>query len=159
MAGALWVGDALGRYARHAPAAVLRWLFKGSDDHSYGLLDPQNNPRPTYGSYWLYARHVGRSFVDTQSSALTEVNAHAALRDDGALTVLFVNKSAMPRRVRVSLSAYGACTADELSLEGTSVTSPTFQIKPKTAVVKSKVLTLPARPARRWRTIIANKSA
>ena len=128
VAGALWVGDALGRYARYGPGAVLRWLFKGSEDHAYGLLDPENVPRPTYGAYWLYGRHVGRSFVDATTSAITDVNVHAALRGDGALTVLLVNKASVPRRVHVSLQAFGACTADQLSLEGAGMTSKTFTI-------------------------------
>jgi alpha-L-arabinofuranosidase len=132
MAAAIWVADVLGRYAEHGPAAVLRWLYKGDAVHVYGLIDPNDKPRPTYGAYWLYARHLGLRFVDSESSAVTSVSAHASLRGDGALTVVLANKTEKPQRVHLSLEAFGACAGNEITLTGERLTSTTFQINDET---------------------------
>jgi hypothetical protein len=126
---ALWVGDALGRYAGHGPGAVLRWIFKTVRGHGYGIIDPDYVLRPTYGAYWLYARHFGNRFVEAKTSALTEIASHAALRSDGALTVMLVNKTNEAKRVHVGIE--GFCldgTATQLTLDGDSMSSTEFTI-------------------------------
>lgn len=128
LAGALWVGDVLGRYGEYGPGAVLRWLFKGSSIHAYGLLDSADVPRPAYGAYWLYARHFGDRFVDTTSSSITSVAAHASLRTDGAVSVVLVNKTTSPRRVGVTLDGFAACAGEASTLSGASYDSKTFTI-------------------------------
>jgi hypothetical protein len=130
VAAAIWVADVLGRYAEHGPAAVLRWLYKGDAVHVYGLLDPNDQPRPTYGAYWLYARHLGQRFVSAETSALTAVSAHAAIRADGSLTVVLANKTETPKRVHLALDSFGACSANELTLTGGTpgLTSTSFRI-------------------------------
>lgn len=128
LAGALWVGDVLGRYGEYGPGAVLRWVFKGSSSHSYGLLDAFDVPRPAYGAYWLYARHFGDRFVDATTSAITDVAAHASIRTDGRVAVVFVNKTTMPRRVRVVFDGFAPCAAEELTLHGDGYGSKTFEI-------------------------------
>jgi hypothetical protein len=125
LAGALWVGDILGRYGEYGPGAVLRWHFKGSLDHAYGLLGPNDVPRPAYGAYWLYARHFGDRFVESASSAsgrsaITEVAVHAAL--------VLVNKKAEPRRVRLTIAGFVPCSAEELTLKGASLSATEFDI-------------------------------
>lgn len=117
MAGALWVGDVLGRYAGYGPGAILRWIFK-ENGHAWGLLDEQNEPRPSYGAWWLYARNMGNRWVDTQTSALTTVAGHATLRDDGALTVSLVNKSLEPKKVHVGINGHCGTKTSALTLEG-----------------------------------------
>ena len=128
LAGALWVGDVLGRYGAYGPGAVLRWLFKGSNIHSYGLLDAFDNPRPAYGAYWLYARHFGDHFVDATTSSLTDVAAHASTRNDGRVAVVLVNKTTSPRRVRVTFDGFAPCEAEELTLTGDGYGAKTFAI-------------------------------
>ncbi len=128
LAGALWVGDVLGRYGEYGPGAVLRWLFKGSNMHSYGLLDPFDVPRPAYGAYWLYARHFGDRFVDATTSSVTDVAVHASTRSDGGVAVVLVNKTSAPRRVRVAFDGFAACEGEELTLTGPGHGSKTFTI-------------------------------
>jgi hypothetical protein len=156
VAGALWVGDILGRYAEYAPGAVLRWLFKGSAMHAYGLLDTGDVPRPAYGAYWLYARHFGDRMVDastarSEASALTEVAAHAATSDDGRLSVVLVNKKTEPRRVRVLLEGFTACSGETLTLTGAGYGAETFQINGRTldlAAAEGGIPPIPLDPAR-----------
>gem|GEM_PF-2975310 len=128
VAGALWTADVLGRYAAYGPGAVFRWLFAGSAEHAYGILDSARQPRPAYGAYWMYARHFGSKIVDTKTTKLTEVAAHAALRDDGALTVMLVNKTTTPKRVRVDAKAFAPCTGGSLTFSGTDHYATTFTI-------------------------------
>jgi hypothetical protein len=116
-AAALWVGDALGRYAEYGPGAVVRFLFKG-DRLGYALLDGNDHPRATYGAYWLYARYFGDRFVESSSDALATVAVHAALRGDGALTVALVNKTTTAQHVRLDVSGFSAQTASQLTLAG-----------------------------------------
>ena len=131
-AAALWVGDALGRYAEYGPGAVVRFLFK-SDGQAYALLDGDGHPHPTYGAYWLYARYFGDRFVDSASDALTDVAVHAALRSDGALTVALVNKTTSPQHVRLDVSGFCTQSASELTHSGGgALTSQTFTIEGQT---------------------------
>jgi hypothetical protein len=134
LGGALWVGDVLGRYAEYQPGAVLRWLFKGSAIHKYGLVGEGDVPRPAYGAYWLYARTFGQRFVDAASTAggedaKTTVAVHAALREDGALTVMLVNKTSARQRVRVSLEGYAPCIAETFTLTGSDLDSTDFALE------------------------------
>jgi hypothetical protein len=146
LAGALWVGDVLGRYGEYGPGAVLRWLFKGSDVHAYGLVGPGDVPRPAYGAYWLYARHFGDRFVDATSSDKTEVAVHAALRPDGGLAVVLVNKKTEPRRVRVTMDGFAPCSAEQLTLAGAGYAATTFDINGQTVTDVSAKAGIPGVP-------------
>lgn len=128
LAGALWTGDVLGRYGEYGPGAVLRWIFSASAIHKYALVDTADRPRPAFGAYWLYAKHFGERFVDTTSSDKTVVAAHAALRADGALTVVLVNKTTEPKRVAVALDGFGPCEGDTLTLTGAGYGDLDFQV-------------------------------
>ncbi len=133
IAAALWTADVYGRYAEYGPGAVVRWIYKTVSSHMYGLMTPANEPRPTYGAIWLYARHFGNRFVKTETTALTDVAAHAALRHDGALTVMLVNKTTSPKRVRVA--AKGVCPvtrAGDYTLTGPGLGGTTFTINGET---------------------------
>ena len=131
VAGALWSIDALGRYAEHAPGAVLRWIFQTVEGHGYGLLDGQHRPRASYAALWLHARHVGDRYVRTETSALTKVAAHAAFREDGALTLVLVNKTEEEARVHVDLGGHCVSGATSLTFEGDGLTSKSFRIEGK----------------------------
>jgi hypothetical protein len=128
VAGALWGADALGRYAEYAPGAVLRWLFESVPEHAYALLDGHHVPRPTYGAYWLLARHMGDRFVDAKSAAVTAVAAHAALREDGALAVVLVNKTEVAKKVHVTIAGHCYARADSLTFEGGTWAAKDFRI-------------------------------
>lgn len=127
IAGALWVGDAFGRYAEYAPDAIVRWIFK-SPEHGYSLLDEDDSPRPAYGAHWLYARHMGDRFVASASSAKTEVAVHASLRPDGALAVMLVNKTTAPKKVHLAIDGFCAGTASDLLLSGNGYGARTFTV-------------------------------
>lgn len=128
LVGALWAADSLGRYAERATSAVLRFLYKSGPEHGYNIVDHDENPRPAYGTYWLYARHMGNRFVDVSTTALTEVAAHAALRNDGTLSLVLVNKTTAPKRVRVVVEGFCPTAAGELTLEGPGYEATTFTI-------------------------------
>jgi hypothetical protein len=145
VAAALWVADSLGRYAEYGPSAVARFLFK-SDDAAYALLDGDDRPRPTYGAYWLLARRFGDRLIDTKSSAGSIVNAHAALRDDGALTVVLVNKSPQVQRVHIDLAELCASRADQLTLAGDALSSREFVINGQSLTARNVADGIPAEP-------------
>ena len=132
LAGALWVGDVIGRYGEYGPGAVLRWLFKGSTIHSYGLVDPFDVPRPAYGAYWMYARHFGDHFVDSTTSSITDVAVHASTKTDGRVAVVLVNKTTSPRRVKVAFDGFAPCEGEELTLTGNGYDAKTFTINGST---------------------------
>jgi alpha-L-arabinofuranosidase len=136
---AVWAADALGRYASYGPGAVLRWIYKSADAHAYAIVDNDDVPRPTYGVYWLYARHFGDRIVDASSSKLTEVNAHAALRSDGALTVVLANKANVVRRVHVDVDGFDVCTGTALSLEAAPGSSSSSFVVNGTALSAANV--------------------
>ncbi|MDB4937996.1 MAG: Endoglucanase precursor, partial [Labilithrix sp.] len=151
IAGGLWVADVLGRYAEYGPGAVIAWIFKGNPEQAYGLLGPGDQPRATYGVYWLYARHFGDHLVESSSTALTEVNAHAALRSDGALTLVLVNKTSTARHVHVALRGACASHADALTLEGEGLSSKDFHINDvalTTANVAGGIAPIPLDPGK-----------
>ncbi|WP_146646346.1 hypothetical protein [Labilithrix luteola] len=128
LAAGLWVGDVLGRYAEYGPGAVFRWIFKSGPEHGYSLLDPNDRPKAAYGAYWLYAAHFGDRFVDSESSALTQVAVHAALRSDGAVTVALVNKSIESRKVHLALDGACVSSASQLTLSGPSLSGGSFDV-------------------------------
>lgn len=117
-AGALWTADALGRFAAHGPNAVVRFVFTSVEGHRFTLLDHELSPRPAYYVYWLMARHHGTRVVDAQSEAVERVAAHAALTEDGKLTVLLVNKDAQAHPVRLALEGFEPASARQWTLVG-----------------------------------------
>ena len=130
LAGALWAGDVLGRFASWGPGAMVRWLFK--EDDALALIGPQNQPRPEYYTYWLYARHFGDRMVDTSSNAKSAVNAHAAWRSDGALTLVIVNKTTTARTAQVSFAGMSPASATRYVITGQSMTAAQATINGQT---------------------------
>jgi alpha-L-arabinofuranosidase len=145
IAGALWVGDALGRYAEYAPAAIIRWVFKTVASHAYGLIDVNDQPRPAYGTYWLYARHMGDRYVHSVSSARTEVAVHASLRADGALAVMLVNKTTSSKRASVRVDGFCTASATDITLTGDGFGATSFEVNGQT-LSSATVETIAASP-------------
>jgi hypothetical protein len=146
IAGALWVGDALGRLAEYGPGALVRWIFKATPADMVGLLDVNDDPRPTYGAYWLYARAFGDRWVDTTTSMIRNVSAHAALRSDGALTVMLVNKTSSTCRVQVAIDGFRPASADSLTLQGGGLASTSFQLNGQALTVDAAQGGIPPTP-------------
>jgi hypothetical protein len=128
LSGALWAADALGRYAEYGPGAIVKFLFKSGPEHKYTLLGPDEIPHPAYGTYWLFARAMGNQWVDSTTTALTEVAVHAALRADGALTVALVNKTTDEKRVHLGIDGFCVTGADTTTLEGPGYDATTFTV-------------------------------
>ncbi len=99
---ALWLGDVLGRLvAQRVDLATQFLLVSGSDHSGFGLLD-RYDARPAYYVYTLY-KQFGRQQLFS-SADVPDVSLHAALRDDGALTLMAINlgdgEAAAPLQLR-----------------------------------------------------------
>src|SRR5207248_1847701 len=66
--------------------------------------------------------------VDARSTAKGRVAAHAALRADGALTLVLVNKTASATRIAISIDGFCATRGEERTLTGDDLSSKTFRI-------------------------------
>ena len=119
--GALWAADALGRYAENGANAVFKFVFKGEPQHLYTLVDTDNNPRPEYYAYWLYAQHFGDHMVATSNDDPADVAVHSAVRSsDGSLRVMLVNKTARAVGVHLDLADFAPRSAGTYLLQGDS---------------------------------------
>lgn len=86
---AVWWADVLGKLIVDGAYAVGYFDLVSSDARgSWGLFS-QSGPRPSYYVYRLYGR-FGDELVAATADA-EHVSAYAALRDDGALTVMLTN--------------------------------------------------------------------
>lgn len=83
---AIWYGDVLGRLIRQRVDIVAYWNF-ASPDTSFGLLGP--SIRMPYYTFQMY-RHFGTQAL-MSASDVPDVHVYAALREDGALTVMVIN--------------------------------------------------------------------
>ena len=152
--GALWAADLLGRFAEQGSDAVFRFLFKGKADHYYALVDVNNEPRPEYGAYWLYAQVMGESWGWVEHgdpSDVSQLAAHAAARaSDGALGVVLVNKTTRPLKVALTLKDFVPYTVQRYTLAGTSYADTSMSINGQTlsqSQVIAGLATLPAQAA------------
>lgn len=127
-AGMLWTADILGRFAAHGPDAVVKFVFHSGSSHRFTLLDENMDPRPAYYAYWLYAREMGDLFVKAESDDRTKIAAHAALRDDGALSIVLVNKDTSARAVELDVQGFSATRAERFVLRGDSYSDATVEI-------------------------------
>jgi hypothetical protein len=96
---AIWWGDSLGRLIRAGVFMVNQFAIAGD----FGLLGIYE-PRPIYNVYLMY-KHFGSEQVFA-SSADDLVSIFAALRDDGALTVMLVNRASEVRQVPFAITGF-----------------------------------------------------
>lgn len=120
-ASALWTAEVLGRFAAHGADAMAKFVFKSGKDHNFTLLDADNAPRPSYYVYWLYANEFGNRMVNVTSDQKALVNGHAALREDGRLSVLLVNKDTAPHEASLSLAGFEGGAARAFVVQGDSL--------------------------------------
>jgi hypothetical protein len=108
---AIWWADVLGRLMTGGVDRVAYFGLQTNDGLSGHGLFARYDPRPTYFTYALYAQ-FGSRLVQAETSE-DGVRAYAALRDDGALTVLLVNMGdeAIVRRLALDDFEAGAVTA------------------------------------------------
>jgi hypothetical protein len=99
---------------------VVRWSFSSAPGESCSLLGDQYSLRPSYYTYWLYARELGNRLVQAATSAVTQVTAYAAWRDDDALSVVLVNKTTGRRLVSLDLGGFSPRSAGRYTIAGES---------------------------------------
>jgi hypothetical protein len=89
--GALWLADVMGRMIRTKADFMAYWEFSsGSDAAGFGLVT-SFDLRPSYYVFQLYKRFGSHLLRAASDQAL--VSLFAAKRDDGTVTLIFVNRS------------------------------------------------------------------
>ncbi|MBZ0308312.1 MAG: hypothetical protein K8I82_19765, partial [Anaerolineae bacterium] len=84
---AIWWADVLGRLIRQR-VDIVNYFALAATGSGFGLID-RYTVRPTYYVYQLYQR-FGSELVFSEA-ADDDVTVYAALRDDGALTLMVIN--------------------------------------------------------------------
>jgi len=103
---ALWWGDSLGRMVRQGVDIVAQFLLtskSGAGGGEMGLLGTYE-PRLTYYVYPLYQR-FGTQLIEA-STDKDLVSIYAAKRDDGALTLMVINRSDQAQPLPVQLHGF-----------------------------------------------------
>ncbi|MBN2471616.1 MAG: hypothetical protein JXN59_12915 [Anaerolineae bacterium] len=101
---AIWWADALGRMINEQPAIVAYFELQTQDARGgWGILS-RFEVRPTYYTYQLYQR-FGTELLHAESAA-EQVSIYAALRDDGALTLMVVNLADDPQTVPLDIQGF-----------------------------------------------------
>jgi hypothetical protein len=91
LASAIWWADVLGRLIRHRVEYVAHFVLQtNASQGGWGLL-ARNDVRPAYYVYQLYQK-FGQELLRTEFDAQAAVSLYAARRDDGALTLIAVNR-------------------------------------------------------------------
>ncbi|MFZ4816643.1 MAG: hypothetical protein ACOYL5_19060 [Phototrophicaceae bacterium] len=135
---AIWWADVLGRLIRDDPLMVGYFNYQSSDQlGGWGLL-ARYTVRPTYYVYQLYGQ-LGDQYISTPRDGA--VSSYAALRDDGALTVMLVNLQADENRVSLALNGFEAGAASGLLLDETHLAEPVV------VATDLQTITLPAMSA------------
>lgn len=136
---AIWWADVLGRFIRQRVEIVNYFALSSFGAlGTFGLLD-RYSVRPTYYVYTLY-RQLGAELVAAESTN-PDVTITAALRDDGALTLIVVNRGPEDVAARLALSGFVPNGASEVWRFDAEHDAE--QIEP-TAVRDGEVLRLPS---------------
>jgi alpha-L-arabinofuranosidase len=88
---ALWLGDVLARLIQERVDYANQFILASGVQQGHGIFQSYG-PRPAYYVYMLY-RHFGSQQVSATSSD-PNITAVAARRNDDALTVMLINRSA-----------------------------------------------------------------
>lgn len=100
---ALWLGDVLARLVQERVDVANQFILASSSGSGHGIFESYG-PRPAYQVYRLY-REFGSQQV-AASSSNPAVTAIAAQRDDGALTVMLINRSAAEVALPLYIAKY-----------------------------------------------------
>jgi hypothetical protein len=101
---ALWLGDVLGRLIKQQTTMVAQFSLTsapGSGEHG---LFARDDPRPTYYVYPMY-RRFGQELVESSTDEQL-VSIYAAKRDDGALTLMVINRRDREQTLPVQLHGF-----------------------------------------------------
>jgi hypothetical protein len=98
---AIWWADVLGRMIDQQVDIVAQFALEGAG--GLGMLGP-DGPRPIYQVYRLY-RSFGRRLVSA-ATGVEMVTIYAALRDDGALSMVVVNRGSETAQADLTLTGF-----------------------------------------------------
>ncbi len=98
--GAIWWADVLGRLIRERVEIVAHFAVHGPDRQGWGLVE-KYKVRPAYHVFQMY-RRFGSEVVYASSDGPL-VSIFAALRPDGSLTLMLINRAPEPRSRPLSL--------------------------------------------------------
>lgn len=101
---AIWWADVLGRFVRQRVDIVNYFALSSFGAlGTFGLLD-RYEVRPTYYVYQLY-RQLGDELIASEST-VDDVTVTAALRPDGVLTMIVVNRAPEPVSLSLALAGF-----------------------------------------------------
>jgi hypothetical protein len=103
-ANALWFGDVLGRLIKQRVDMVGQFVLSQAPGGGELGLFARDDPRPIYYVYPMY-RRFGRELVDA-STDKDLVSIYAAKRDDGALTLMVINRNGTEQSMAVQLNGF-----------------------------------------------------
>lgn len=111
---AVWWADVLGGLIRQQVSIVNYFMLSSHGNlGAFGLVD-RYEARPTYYVYQLY-RQFGGELVASESSA-ADVSVTAALRTDGALTLMVVNRAPEAMSTALTLAGFVPTEAAQMML-------------------------------------------
>ncbi|WP_168735716.1 chitobiase/beta-hexosaminidase C-terminal domain-containing protein [Cohnella fermenti] len=125
MAGALWLGDVIGRLAYHQVDFLTQFLLQGGQ--AYALMDDNKNVRPAYYLYPMLKRYFGDQMVQSASGDDQNFTIWATKRtgEDDKLYLMVINKNqteSLPAEIDLSGFAPEA-TASSWVLNAPSINS------------------------------------
>ncbi len=133
---AIWWADSLGRMISQHVTIVNQFALDGNG--GWALLGSQV-PQPSYYVYQIYSKFGNQALFS--SSGIENVSAYAARKEDGSLTVILINRSNDPQKVKIILRNFtpqGSASLYLLDAEHMAAEMPSLQIS------NSSYLPLPA---------------
>jgi alpha-L-arabinofuranosidase len=103
-ANALWFGDVLGRLIKQRVDMVGQFVLSMAPGGGELGLFARDEPRPIYYVYPMY-RRFGQELVESTTDKEL-MSIYAAKRDDGALTVMVINRGADAQTLPVQLHGF-----------------------------------------------------
>ncbi len=122
---ALYIADTIGQLAAHGIAMGNQWnLINGRADNGtdYGMLDATSRAAPQYAGLALW-QHAGQTIVPADG-ADEGLGVYATTTSAGDVVVLAVNRSVVPRRVRLAADSIAPGTPVDVAV--TSMRAPTL---------------------------------
>jgi hypothetical protein len=104
LANALWFGDVLGRLIKQRVDMVGQFVLSMAPGSGELGLFARDDPRPIYYVYPMY-RRFGQELVDA-STDKDLMSIYAAKRDDGALTLMVINRNRTPQSMALQLNGF-----------------------------------------------------
>ena len=127
---AIWYADVLGRLIREQVSIAVYFDLQRRNEN-FGIIGG-SGVRPVYYTFMIYQQFGSELLAASSDDA--DVSVFAALRDDGALTLIFVNLGLEPATLPLTISGYDGvdeadvwlfdpvAVTDEITLAGQSVT-------------------------------------